>query len=275
MYLIALTEAPLDVDRGRFGNLTVHQADLWARHVTVVTDQRFSALLESGQEYRVVETIDPVKSSPSELLRSEVTLSKPAESIQISMAPTGGGTLYYLIDTRGNFYCSTRISLLRNAGVPITENRAVIPELFSYAYVTPPNTMYANVKRLLLGSQVSFGFKSGKPEITSQTIYLASTTERRDIASSPERAAEATLQALANEVRKLRHLEGQVAVPLSGGTDSSILWALCRRELGVRRSYSTGYSFEDPRRDREKEYALSAAKAFGAEHHFFEMTTED
>jgi asparagine synthetase B (glutamine-hydrolysing) len=76
-------------------------------------------------------------------------------------------------------------------------------------------------------------------------------------------------------VRNVRPLKGQVAVPLSGGVDSSILWALCNRELGIRDSYSTGYSFEDPQRNREKEYALSAAKAFGAQHHFFETTTKD
>jgi asparagine synthase (glutamine-hydrolysing) len=275
MYLVALTVAPLGADRGRFGDFAVHQSDLWARHLTVVTDQRFSALFEREREYRVVETIDPIAPSPSELLRSEVTISRPAESVNISMAPTGGGTLYYLIDARGNFYCSTRISLLRDAGVAIRENRAVIPELFSYAYVTPPNTMYADVKRLLLGSRVSFGFKSGKPEIVSEIIYLGKTTASRGSASTPEAAAEATLQALADEVRKLRPLKGQVAVPLSGGTDSSILWALCNRGLGIRDSYSTGYSFEDPQRNREKEYALSAAKAFGAQHHFFETTTKD
>jgi asparagine synthetase B (glutamine-hydrolysing) len=151
----------------------------------------------------------------------------------------------------------------------------VIPELFCYAYVTPPKTMYANVSRLLLGSRVSLNFKSGQFEVASQTIYLANTSEHQGSASNPESASEATLQALAEEVRKLKPLEGQVAVPLSGGTDSSILWALCHRELGIRDSYSTGYPFEDPRRDREKEYALSAAAALGAKHHFFEMTTED
>jgi len=91
---------------------------------------------------------------------------------------------------------------------------------------------------------------------------------------STEQAADRTLEALVEQVRALSHFKDQVAVPLSGGLDSSILWALCHRELGVQESYSTSYPFEDPRRDIERDYAFSAAKAFGAEHRHFETTDE-
>jgi asparagine synthetase B (glutamine-hydrolysing) len=134
--------------------------------------------------------------------------------------------------------------------------------------------MYADVRRFLLGSRVSISFRSGRSEVMSESLYPAKTIESQGVAPSLEEAAQATLEALTDEVQKLKPLAGQLAVPLSGGTDSSLLWALCNRELGIRDSYSTGYSFEDPRRNREKEYALTAAAALGAQHHFFEITTE-
>jgi asparagine synthetase B (glutamine-hydrolysing) len=275
MYLIAVTETPLDDSPGRFGDLAVHQASLWSRHVTVVTDRRFSVFEKHVQQRRVVETIDPITTPPSALVRSEVAWSNHAAVIHLSMAPNAGGTLYYVADPRGNFYCSTRISLLRDAGVPMAENRAVIPELLCYTYVTPPNTMFANIKRLLLGGRMSFELKDGRFEQASQQFFVPTVAEQRGSDSGVEQASEAMLARMAEEVRNLNHLEGQVAVPMSGGTDSSVLWALCHRELRIEDSYSTGYPFEDPRRDREREYAFSAARAFGANHHFFEMTTED
>jgi len=275
LYLVALTREPLAASDDRFGNRPVQQRQSGSRFLTVVTDHQFSRFAEHGDQYRVSDTIVPITTSPAGLLRSEVTLTKDLEKVHVSMSPVGGATVYHVADTQGNFYCSTRISLLRDAGVPIVENRAVLPELFCYTYVTPPNTMYENVKRLLLGSRVSFEIKDGRFEVASQTIYLPTSTESRGTAASLEEATVATLEAMTEEVRKLRPLEGQVAVPMSGGIDSSILWALCNRELGIRSSNSTGYPFENPERDTEKEYALSAAKALGAEHDFFEMTTGD
>jgi asparagine synthase (glutamine-hydrolysing) len=275
MYLVALTREPVTETGRRFGDCSVQRHKLGSRFLTVVTDGRFSRLESTPEGHRVLDTIDPAGPSSVGLLRSETIVNGGGDRVCVSMSPTGGAVVYYLIDEDGNLFCSTRIALLRDAGVPITENRDVLPELLCWAYVSPPNTMYANIKSLLLGSRVEFQERGGRFAIGSQTFYLPSEHASRGSEEHLEQATEATLQAMTEEVDRLRPLAGQVAVPLSGGIDSSILWALCHRELGIEDSYSTGYSFEDPERDTEKQYALSAAKAFGAKHHFYTTTTAD
>jgi asparagine synthetase B (glutamine-hydrolysing) len=62
---------------------------------------------------------------------------------------------------------------------------------------------------------------------------------------------------------------------LSGGLDSSILFRICQEEMGINESYSTGYPFDDDSDNREKHYALSAAKEFNSDHTYFDTENRD
>ena len=130
MYLVALSKKPLAERTRRFQGCSIQRQKLGSRFLTVVSDGQFSTFAKQGDEYRLCDMIAPITTSPPGLVRSEVTVPKHGEAIRISMSSVRGATVYYVADTNGVFYCATRISLLRDAGVPITENREVLPELF-------------------------------------------------------------------------------------------------------------------------------------------------
>jgi asparagine synthetase B (glutamine-hydrolysing) len=62
---------------------------------------------------------------------------------------------------------------------------------------------------------------------------------------------------------------------LSGGLDSSVLFRLADRNLGIATSYSTGFPFQSTYENLEKDYAFSAAEAFGSRHTYHNVTNQD
>ena len=80
---------------------------------------------------------------------------------------------------------------------------------------------------------------------------------------------------LVESVEKLNKSKNEIATILSGGLDSSITSNICQNIFSIDESYSTGYPFEDSNVNIEKDYALSAADAFGMNHHYYEPTVEE
>ena len=89
-----------------------------------------------------------------------------------------------------------------------------------------------------------------------------------------EAASEQVLAELETVVGALSPVRDRTTVLLSGGLDSSLLYRLAQRSLGTATSYSTGYPFEHPGANGEREYAVSAAEALKSRHRYFEPTTE-
>ena len=73
----------------------------------------------------------------------------------------------------------------------------------------------------------------------------------------------------------LKPASQSVATLLSGGVDSSILCGLVEQQLDSYDTYSSSYPFEDPEKDFEKTYALSAAAALSTRHNFFVPNSHD
>jgi asparagine synthetase B (glutamine-hydrolysing) len=193
-----------------------------------------------------------------------------SKTISVFKATISGRPVYYHIDLEGGFYCSTHISLLRKVGIAIEENSKVLPEYFVYRFVMPPQTLYKNIKQLVAGSRLRVSLLSEKYEVVGVDQYEPPNPTEEDctIASATTK----TFAILNKSIRAMISCRDRITVLLSGGLDSSILCRMCQDVFGTKTSYSTAYPFEDPKLNREKEYALSAGKAFGMDHHYYEST---
>ncbi|MGQ9570398.1 MAG: asparagine synthase-related protein [Thermodesulfovibrionales bacterium] len=80
---------------------------------------------------------------------------------------------------------------------------------------------------------------------------------------------------LTEAIRALSPSKERLSIIQSGGLDSSILYQLCRRIYGIDETYSTGFPFEEPANNIEKEYALSASEALKSKHSYYEFSTKE
>jgi len=163
--------------------------------------------------------------------------------------------------------------MLRKAGVKIEEDPSVLPEFFVYRYIMPPQTLYKNVEQLVAGSRLRIKLFNGKCKIASASQFTLPKQEKE--LKSVENISKQVSDYLSKCIQLLSPSRDRLVVLLSGGLDSSILFKACQTTLGIDTTCSTGYPFEDPRNNVEKEYALSAAEALQAKHEYYEPTNNE
>jgi asparagine synthetase B (glutamine-hydrolysing) len=164
--------------------------------------------------------------------------------------------------------------MLRHAGVPIEENTRVLPELFVYRYVMPPNTLYRKIKQLIAGSCVKIQITNENCELLEERRYIPP-SPTYPTSSNDEEISSQLLNLLTNTLKPLHPVKSRIAPLLSGGLDSSILCVECKNEFKTNDSYSTAYPFEYSKANTEMDYALSASSVLGTNHSFYEVTTRD
>ena len=163
--------------------------------------------------------------------------------------------------------------MLRKAGVPIQENSEMLPEFFVYRNVMPPNTLYKDINHLFLGGRLQIGILDTKCVIKSLCHYEAPDQDRK--IKSIIHSSKKMYDYLSESIGRLNSCKEEIAVLLSGGIDSSVITSICKSKFSINESYSTGYPFEEPEFNFEKQYALSAAKALGTNHHYYEPSTQE
>ncbi len=270
MFLVAITKSEI---AHNFQSVDVEEFKINSFVVTVVTDNFLSKCISEANGFSVTES--PLISSPNSrnIVFSQANYDKNDNVFNIFRSTISGRPIYYHINSKGDFFCSTHISMLRKAGVPIEENTEVLPEFFIYRYVMPPRTLYKDINHLFTGGRLQIRILDRKCII--QTIDHYNAPEKDQNISSIRNSSEKTYNFLSKSIERLNSCKDEIAVLLSGGIDSSILCNICQDRLGIDTSYSTGFPFEDPNLNIEKSYALSAAKALGMNHHYYEATTQD
>jgi asparagine synthetase B (glutamine-hydrolysing) len=268
MFLMCITRR--GVGR-RLDRLSVEEAQCGDWVVTAATDGWLSSVARDGARVSVREAA-PFEAG---IVFAAAEYSAADPSIQIERALIGGRQVYYHFADDGSFYCASHARLLRAAGVRLEDDPARLPELFVYRYISPPNTLFKGIRQVLAGQRLRFersgdGWRQTRVARYDppQTGPFPSTAEGAYGSYGP-----GTCEALQDAMRALSPDKGRIHVLASGGLDSSILYKMARDDLGVADSHSTGYPFETEDQDVEKQYALSAAEALGARHHFFAPTT--
>lgn len=270
MFLVAVTNSEI---ANKLQSFDVEEFKINSAKITIVTDNFLSKIVSEPNGFSVIESPLISYHNFEDIVFSQVRYNKESNVLEIFKSSISGRPIYYHINSEGNLFCSTHISMLRKGGVKIEENIDVLPQFFVYRFIMPPQTMYENIKQLLTGSRLYIKIANGKCKIKSIHEFDPPRQDKR--ISSLNNISKTISNYLSNSIRALNPRKGRLAVLLSGGLDSSILFKMCQTlnyEIDV--TYSTGYPFENPR-NFEKEYALSASDSFQIKHRYHEPTIEE
>jgi asparagine synthase (glutamine-hydrolysing) len=270
MFLISITKNEISQN---FKNIYLEELKVPPFVITIATDGNFSKYFSYNHGFSVIESPFFSTSEDNKIIFSHVSYTSQDRSLIIRRSTISGRPIFYTIDSKGNFFCSTHISLLRTAGVAIEENTTVLPEFYIYRHIMPPNTMYKNIYRLLLGERLRVRFDNGKCIIHPIDYYIPP-QENQKIISVSQSVKE--LYSHLNEIiNRLNPAKKEIALLLSGGLDSSIISTIYKKNFCSNNSFSTGYHFESPTLNDEKKYAITAANALGMNHRYYESTSEE
>jgi asparagine synthetase B (glutamine-hydrolysing) len=271
MLLIALSRLNLP---GQFTSLSCQQfrvAGGWV--LTIVTDGLLSSVAALDDEILGVESplCSTITSSDPPFITAR--FSSQERNLEIFKTTLSGRPVYYHLSASGEFFASTHISLLRKAGVGIQEDTNAVPELLIYRTVAPPRTLYRGIAQLSFSGRICVQLGEDGCALTVEDGYLPSDEPGSN--TDETQIVKRVTELLSDCVGKLKPIAERVTTLLSGGMDSSILSTLVSQQLGSLDTYSSAYPFEDPARDLEKTYALSAAAGLATRHRVFVPNTLD
>jgi asparagine synthetase B (glutamine-hydrolysing) len=271
MFLLAITKEGISQN---FNSMKVEEFNIHSLKVTIIIDKFLSEYMSEPDGFTILES--PLISSFNirDIIFSQITYQKNKETLAVDKPHSSGRPVYYHINHHGEFFCSTHISMLRTAGVPIIENTSALPEFFIYRYVMPPKTLYKNINQLTSGCKLLIKLISGKWKIVNEIQYNPFSTTNQDV-NSTDIVAKDAINLLEDSLKKLLPKKERLAVLFSGGLDSSILFKICQRNYNINTSYSTGYPFENLKKNTEREYAQTAAEVFQITNNYYSGSTNE
>ena len=272
MFLLALTKIPLDIT-GPFTQTV--KATAVGLHLTIITDSRTGKVIETSRGWQFFESVVPEAGGDSCLTLCRLHFDSAIGILEVSRPLMGGRPVYYHTSDTGELFCSSHISILRQSGVELRESKRILPEFFVYRCVMPPSTFFEGVYQVPGGATIRLSLMDRRWRVLELKYPLLSLPRPHDQIDNVDQVSRRALELLENTISRLGPRKDHLAILLSGGLDSSVIWTICHRIHGINRSYSAGFSFEAAGANLEKEYALSAAAAFGAQHFYFEPTPED
>jgi len=211
MFLVAMTKSEISQN---FKNIKFEELKIHPFLITVITDNFLSKYVPEENGFSVVESPIIQYSNFRNIIFSRVTFNKNDKSFIILRSITSGRPIYYTINSKGDFFCSTHISMLRKAGVQIQEDPSVLPDFFIYRHVMPPKTLYKNIKRLLIGGQLQIGLKNDKCLVKSIDKYNIP-EENQQIKSIVDSSVKA-YSYLLQSIKSLEMAKDEIAILLSG-----------------------------------------------------------
>lgn len=264
MFLVAVTKSDLSdkLSSERFETFQMKE-----KHLTLVYDT-FLSKIDSRDHLFVSESLFPSRNYVREITLSQVKINLNEAIMDFSRPSGSGRPIFYNLDSEGNFFCSTHISMLRKAGVLINENRAVLPEFFAFRYIMPPNSLYENIYQIPEGSQLNVKIFDGKIRLKLINDFNPYTNNNLDEFKDFRKKISDTVS---KSIAPLNECKDRLGVLLSGGIDSSLLLRILQNNnIFIDETFSTGYSFEN----FEKEYAESSAEYLGVKHKHYDTTLD-
>lgn len=269
MFFAAITNKPIksslnktDIQEYQLGRWTL---SIWSDQEALLhRENQLIAIYENGI---FAQTINEL------LFKSGVLIDFNSHSITIARAPESRRPVYYAFNADNELFIVSHITLLKEFGIRLEENKAALPEYFTFRIVMPPQTLYKDIKEVSFASTIIFN--AGVQEIKAQTekIYRP---QKIDLPNrSVEDASQAVYDIFRKSVNKLGRYNSDTSCLLSGGVDSSALFSLAKDLLKIKDSYSTSYPFFSGNNNSEKEYALSASQMLNSRHHYYEPTSQE
>ncbi len=156
MFFLSVTNSSISKN---FQSSNLKELRINSLFLTVITYD-FSKLVTEPDGFSVLEaSLDPTD------FFSKIVYDNKNNTIEVVKSTLSGMPIYYKAEPNGSFFCSSSISMLREAGVEIEENTSILPEYFVYFYVAPPDTLYRGVKRLPSGSHLLLELRESRCDI--------------------------------------------------------------------------------------------------------------
>jgi asparagine synthase (glutamine-hydrolysing) len=241
--------------------------------LTCMTDDFLSRLSLSEDEIIVAESLhagSENRDQDVDFVTARFLSSR--QTLQICKSTASGRPVYYSLNSRGEFFVSTHVAWLRQAGVRIEEDPDALPELLAFRTVAPPRTMFRGVRQIWLAGNLTVSIRSQDLQVEEPPVGYALPTPGTSSSKDP---AGTIAELLSASVARLTPSADRVATLLSGGVDSSILSAIARDVLSACETYSTAFPFDSPAGNNEQAYALTAASALSTRHTLFNPTATD
>ncbi len=179
------------------------------------------------------------------------------ERLMLARDRAGIKPLFYAHDGDTLVFASELGALLQGGVKPGPLNAGALDAYFTFLYIPAPDTIYANILKLLPAEKLVFRRGRLTRERYWQPRYQADSSWTLDSAS------ERFLELLDDSVRLQRVADVPLGAFLSGGLDSSaVVSSLCRVSDRVK-TFTIG--FDDAQAD-ELKFARIAARHFGTEH---------
>jgi len=272
VFLITATKAKI---KGKLNLPKTKEIQVSPFTITIVTDNFLSDYEVNAEGFLLTETPDISKKNTNKIIFSKIAYEKQPLAFTLKQLTTSGRPIYYHINEKGEFFCSTHISLLKKAGVKIEENKKALPEFFIYRYVIPPRTIYKGIYKILNGGEVKIKLVNNKWTVDS--VKLTESFYKKNERSSGTKAHIVNFanNLLNDSLKGISYPPENIGLLMSGGLDSSLLCKLFQKNYNIKNTYSGGYPFESAETNTEKTYAISASRALGTDHTYYEPTSEE
>ena len=268
MFLVALTHQPIPQDPTRLYTRRTWGID--GGTFTILHDLFLVHIRETEELIELQEQAPLVGVGSISPILTSVRLDRKSVRLDVETTMVSGRLLYYHRTRSGDFYIASHLSLLHAAGVAFEADARALPEFMLYRHLAPPRTLISDIKVLPAGSSLNASFMgAGAVEVRPSSTFSLFSQEREQ-PDAPKQVREL----LEESISALRRYPA-AAFLLSGGLDSSILFACGRKLLGTTDSYATSYPFEQAEQNKEERYARSAAAAFGSSHHHYVPSLDD
>ncbi len=119
MFLFALTRAPLNTAALL---LRAHEASTAGLYLTIATDSGIDRTIDGSNRWELFESVAPEMGSDSRLTLCRLRFDAASGIIEVSRPIMGGRPIYYHLNPAGDLFCSSHISLLRQAGIALHES---------------------------------------------------------------------------------------------------------------------------------------------------------
>ena len=270
MFLLAITKNGISQD---FGSKKVEELNIHSLIGTVIIDKFLSDFISESDSFSILESPLVGSSKIHDIFFSKINFQNNERKITVYKPFHSGRPVFYHINSKGEFFCSSHITMLRKAGVTIAENSSSLPEFFIYRYVIPPKTLYKNIKQLIPGSKLNIKISNDRCKIINVKKFNPFSINSNEL-SNIDIIVNNVKRLLNESINNLNPKKDRLSVLLSGGIDSSILFKLCQQHFNINQSYSTGYPLDNLDINTEKKYALTAAEVFDSSHSYYSDTME-
>ena len=124
--------------------------------LTCMTDDFLSRLSVSEDEIVVAESLHAgSENRDQDVAFVTARFLSSRQTLEICKSTASGRPVYYSLNSRGEFFLSSHVAWLRQAGVRIEEDPSALPELLAYRTVAPPRTLFRGVRQIWLAGNLN------------------------------------------------------------------------------------------------------------------------